>query len=157
MVPPLLFPETRVRLPSPLVCLVVLASCAPARPRTVEIVAVNYAFQAPDSLPAGPAVFRLTNHGTVVHEVQLFRFRRGIAADSGLRLLAATGAPDSLFDASGAVLVSAVGATAIQGVTADLRPGELWALVCQFRDSAGTPQHDKLGMFKVLTVTGARD
>lgn len=146
-----------MRITTRLIALLMLVSCAPARPREVEIVAVNYAFQAPDSLPAGPAVFRLTNHGTVVHEVQLFRFRRGIGADSGLRLLVTEGTPDSLYDASGAVLISAVGATAVQGVTADLQPGELWGLVCQFRDSAGAPKHDKLGMFKVLTVTGARD
>lgn len=132
-----------------------LVACAPRAPRPVEIVAVNYAFQAPDSVPAGPAVFTLTNRGTVVHEVQLFRFRRGITADSGLRLLVTENTPDSLYDASGAVLISAVGATAVQRVEADLQAGELWGLVCQFRDSAGAPKHDQLGMFKVLTVTAA--
>lgn len=135
----------------------VIAACSPEAPRAIPIIAVNYAFQAPDSVPAGPAAFTLTNRGSVVHEVQLFRFRRGIPADSGLKLLVTEGTPDSLYDASGAVLISAVGATAVQSVTVDLKAGELWGLVCQFRDSAGAPEHDKLGMFKVLTVTGTRD
>lgn len=134
-----------------------LLGCAPRAPRAIEILAVNYAFTAPDSVQAGPAVFTLTNHGTVLHEVQIGRFRQGIGADSGLRLLAADGVPDSLFDNSGAVLITTAGTTAHEGVTADLRPGEVWALVCQFRDSAGAPKHDKLGMFRVLTVTAARD
>lgn len=134
-----------------------LAACAaPAAPRRVEIIATNYAFQAPDSVPAGHAVFTLTNRGTVAHEVQLFRFRRGVGADSGLKLLVTEGTPDSLYDASGAVLVAAVGATPVQEIAADLKDGELWGLVCQFRDSAGAPKHDKLGMFKVLTVTAPR-
>lgn len=146
-----------MRLPIQSLVPLLLFGCAPRAPRPIEIIAVNYAFQAPDSAPAGPVVFTLTNRGTVLHEVQLFRFRRGITADSGLRLLVTEGTPDSLYDPSGAVLITAVGASAVQGVTADLQPGELWGLVCQFRDSIGAPKHDKLGMFRVLTVTAARD
>ena len=142
-----------MRRPASLIPLLLLVACGPRPPRPIAITAVNYAFQAPDSVPAGPAVFTLTNRGTVLHEVQLFRFRRGITADSGLRLLVTENTPDSLYDASGAVLISGIGATAVQGVAADLQAGELWGLVCQFRDSAGAPKHDKLGMFKVLTVT----
>lgn len=140
-------------MPSPrLLPFLFLTACAAPAPRVIPIVAVNYAFQAPDSVPAGPAVFTLTNHGTVLHEVQIFRFRRGVTADSGLRLLTTEGVPDSLFDASGAVLITPVGVDAPTAVTAELRSGELWALVCQFRDSAGAPKHDKLGMVKVMAV-----
>lgn len=120
--------------------------------RDVEIVAVNYAFQAPTAVGSGPALFHLTNRGTVPHEVQLFRFRAGVDADSGMKLLTAEAPPDSLFDASGSVLISAPGQTAVEGVYVDLRPGETWALVCQFRDSAGAPKHDKLGMLGVMRV-----
>lgn len=129
----------------------VLAACRPAV-RDVSILATNYAFQAPSVLGTGPTLFHLTNHGTVAHEVQLFRFRAGISADSGMKLLHAEQAPDSLFDASGAVLISAVGATAVEGIQVDLKAGETWALVCQFRDSAGAPKHDQLGMTSVFTV-----
>ncbi|HEX7918692.1 MAG TPA: hypothetical protein VF454_04770, partial [Gemmatimonadales bacterium] len=102
-----------------------------------------------------PAIFTFANHGTVAHEVQLFRFRRGITADSGLKLLVTEDTPDSLYDRSGAVLISPPGVTGIGGVAADLQAGELWGLVCQFQDSAAAPSHDKLGMFKVVTVTAA--
>lgn len=128
-----------------------LVACRPA-PRDVEIVATNYAFQAPASVGSGPTIFHLTNRGSVVHEVQLFRFRPGVGADSGMKLLTADGVPDSLFDVNGSVLISAPGQTAVEGVYVDLKPGETWALVCQFRDSAGAPKHDKLGMLRVMSV-----
>lgn len=134
--------------------LLLTVGCATARPpRTVDITAVNYAFRAPASLSPGPAAFRLVNAGTVTHEVQIFRFRKGISADSGRALLALEHFPDSLADASGSVLIAAAGETTPEQVLTDLSPGELYALVCQFRDSAGAPKHDRLGMFAVLRVT----
>lgn len=134
-----------------------LAACGTDGPRPIAIVAVNYAFQAPDSVPRGPAVFTLVNRGTVWHEVQLFRFRHGITADSGLRLMTTADTPDSLYDPSGAVIVAAAGAAPIGGVAADLRPGEVWGMYCAFRDSVGAAEHGELGMFRVLTVTGGGD
>lgn len=131
--------------------LVGLAACRPAS-RDVEIIATNYAFQAPAILGSGPTLFHLTNHGTVTHEVQLFRFRRGVTPDSGMKLLVTEGTPDSLYDVNGSVLISAPGQTAVEGIYVDLKPGETWALVCQFRDRAGAPKHDKLGMVGTLRV-----
>lgn len=129
-----------------------IVACASRAPRSVDITAVNYAFQAPASLPAGPTVFRLINLGSVPHEVQLFVFKPGIAADSGRALLRQGRVPDSLSDSSGAVLIAAPRTTAPEQVYIDLQPGRLYALVCEFRDSAKAPRHSQLGMFGVLQV-----
>jgi hypothetical protein len=134
------------------IAVVSIAACASRAPRSVDITAVNYAFQAPATLPPGPAVFRLINLGSVPHEVQLFIFKPGIAADSGRALLRQGRVPDSLSDSSGAVLIAAPHTTAPEQVYIDLRPGRLYALVCEFRDSASAPRHSQLGMFGVLQV-----
>ena len=97
-------------------------------------------------------LFRLINTGTVTHEAQLYVFKAGISADSGRALLGAEHFPDSLADSSGAVLIAAAGATAPEQVYIDLQPGRLYALRCQFRDSATAPRHDRMGMFRVLQV-----
>jgi hypothetical protein len=55
-------------------------------------------------------------------------------------------------DSGGAVLIAAPGTTAPEQVYADLEQGQVYALVCQFRDSATAPRHDRLGMFATLRV-----
>ncbi len=129
-------------------------ACSARPPRAVDITAVNYAFQAPATLPPGPAVFRLVNAGSVPHEVQLFLLKAGIGADSGRALLRQEHPPDSLADSSGAVLIAAPHTTAPELIYVDLQPGRVYALLCQFRDSAKAPRHSQLGMFGVLQVSG---
>jgi hypothetical protein len=92
------------------------------------------------------------NAGTVPHEVQIFRFRVGISPDSARALLVLEHFPDSLADSGGAVLIAAPGTTAPEEVYTNLEPGQVYALVCQFRDSAAAPRHDRLGMFATLRV-----
>ncbi|HET9709325.1 MAG TPA: hypothetical protein VFP39_13595 [Gemmatimonadales bacterium] len=133
-----------------------LAACPRANePPPVDITAVNYTYRAPRSVPPGPTRFRLVNAGTVPHEVQLFRFKLGISPDSARALLALEHFPDSLADSGGAVLIAAPGTTAPEEIYADLQQGQVYALVCQFRDSAAAPKHDRLGMFAALQVARA--
>lgn len=129
-----------------------LAACRASVSPPVDITAVNYAYRAPLSLPPGPTRFRLVNAGTVPHEVQIFRFRLGISPDSARSLLALEHFPDSLADSGGAVLIAAPGTTAPEEIYADLQQGQVYALVCQFRDSAAAPRHDRLGMFATVRV-----
>ena len=133
------------------ILLLSLVACRPA-PRDVEIVATNYAFQAPATVGGGPTIFHFTNRGTVVHEVQLFRFRPGVGADSGLRLLAADGVPDSLFDVNGSVLISAPGQSALEGGYVDLKAAYTWAHDRPLPGRRRPPRRDKLGMLKVMRV-----
>jgi hypothetical protein len=37
-------------------------------------------------------------------------------------------------------------------VLIEAKPGELYALMCQFRDAAGKPQHSSLGMVALVRV-----
>jgi hypothetical protein len=128
-------------------------ACGSPTPRVIDITAVNYAFQAPSTVPPGPARFRLINAGTVPHEVQIFVFKPGTPPDSGRRLLATMDrVPDSLADSSGAVLIAAAHTTAPEEVYVELQPGRVYALLCQFRDSPEAQRHDRLGMFAVLQV-----
>ncbi len=154
----------RTRLP--IVMLVALsgASCSrEVKPAEVTIIAVTnarppvpYDYVAPTAVSAGPTLFRFVNSGTRTHELRLFRFRPGISEDSGLALLAHGRLADSLVEAGAAVLVAPAHTTAPQEVLAYLKPGELYGLMCQLRDSAGAPTHDRLGEFMVLPVRASK-
>lgn len=127
--------------------------CKPTAPYAqVDVVAHNYAFTAPSTLPPGPTAFRLINQGTVAHEVQLFRFTTGISPDSALRLLASGNIPDAAAEMQGGILVGAPGDTVRQRILDDLRSGAVYGLNCEFRDSATAPKHSRLGMFAVFLV-----
>lgn len=128
-----------------------VAACT-SQPRVVDIHATNYAFSAPATLPPGPTSFRLVNDGTVLHEVQLFRFHSGISADSAATLLASGSMPEEAYDTSGAVLITAPGTTAHEQVVIPLGKGEVYALLCEFRDADSLPQHSTMGMWATLRV-----
>lgn len=135
-----------------LAALTALAACGRPEPARIDIIAMNYAFQAPATASPGPTLVRLINRGTVPHEVQFYRFRHPVTPEAGLRILLDSTAADSLFDAGGSVLIAAPGDSAPEAIYADLKRGEVWAMVCGFRDSANAPRHFRLGMLGVLVV-----
>ena len=118
----------------------------------IDIVATDYAYVAPASVPAGITAFRLVNHGTHPHEVQLFRFKSGVSARTARAYLVAGNVPDSAADESGGVLIAFPGITAHEELLVTLVRGERYALMCQFRDARGKPQHTALGMVALLEV-----
>jgi hypothetical protein len=136
------------------VALLLTACGTPARrdAQVIDIVAADYAYVVPATVYSGPTRFRFINRGPHRHEVQLYRFRPGINADSARRLLAMQSYPDSLADQGGAVLVAQPGDTAVQQVLAVLDTTRVWALECAFRDTAKATPHNRMGMFQVLTV-----
>jgi uncharacterized cupredoxin-like copper-binding protein len=118
----------------------------------VTITAREYAFTAPTHVPAGLTVFHLVNHGKVRHEVQIFRFAPNISAAAARKYLSTGDIPDSAADLSGSVLIAFPGDSARYGIEIDLKPGERYALICEFRDAPNTPPHAKLGMFGLVEV-----
>lgn len=54
-------------------------------PRAVTVIGLDYAFQAPDTLPAGPATLSFLNRGNVRHEVLLFILNEGRSPGEFLR------------------------------------------------------------------------
>ncbi|MFN8575177.1 MAG: hypothetical protein U0132_24195, partial [Gemmatimonadaceae bacterium] len=88
--------------------LCLLAGCAPATPgiRHERVIAKDYAFVFPRSLPAGATAFRLINQGSVNHEVQIYKFKAGLSPDSALRLLATDKLTEADIDPDGGVLIA---------------------------------------------------
>jgi hypothetical protein len=124
----------------------------PLSSRHVTIEAVDYAYRAPATVPPGPTVFTFVNHGRVPHEMQLFRFNPDISAAMARRYLATGIVPDSVADNSGGVLIAPPGGRTREGLYVELVAGEQYALMCQFRDSAGKPMHSTIGMAALVQV-----
>ncbi|HEY7636998.1 MAG TPA: hypothetical protein VH763_15720 [Gemmatimonadales bacterium] len=120
--------------------------------RTVEIHGKDYAFAAPAIVPAGRTVFRFINDGSVLHEVQLFQFRKGTSPERAAKLLAAGPIPDSAYAGSGAVLITPPGTPAREQVVIPLAPGDVYGLLCEFRNGDSLPRHSTMGMWAVLRV-----
>jgi len=121
-----------------------------AAARTVEFDAVDYAFNAPSTLPSGLTTIRLTNHGQEPHHAQLLRLNDGVDFDTftqalqregegALRLTSAEGGPGTTNPDGSAEVVL------------DLKPGS-YALACFISGPDGAP-HLMKGMLKPIEVT----
>jgi len=136
-------------------CVLGIAACAsskpsaqPVAPRVVTITATDYAFGAPDTIPAGLTTFRLLNPGREPHQAVI------------------AGAPDKTFPEIERALVAAepamldwlafpVGAGAVGSgdssiVTADIPPGN-YLVLCYIPSPDGKP-HVVKGMYRRLVV-----
>src|SRR5919205_417196 len=60
-------------------------------PPVIDIMASDYAFDAPDTLPAGLVTVRLMNHGQEPHHAQLLRLNDGVSFDDFAAALEAEG------------------------------------------------------------------
>lgn len=130
-----------------------LVSCStPSAGALVEVVAENYAFTVPETVPAGLVTFSLTNAGSEPHAAQLYRLNDGITLgkfqggmNAGIAversLATVVGGPANVDAGDTAPIVNMV-----------LEPGT-YAVVCWVPDSAGVP-HVFLGMVASFEVTG---
>lgn len=119
--------------------------CAPAEtatPPVVDVTAAEYAFGAPDTIPAGRVTFRLKNLGSQGHVASIVRLpQAGIASlMRGGFLLEYVHIPDAL----GGPATSA-GDSASE-VTVTLEPGR-YAFFCYFHDADGRT-HAQKGMVR---------
>jgi hypothetical protein len=143
----------------------------------VEITAVDYAFDAPDSIPSGWVTLRMENRGSELHHFHLYRLPEGrtpedfrevtlAPADSVRSLLAAGERQRALAFLRASVPdwarlgnltirggVGAVAPDATGRVTAKLAPGQ-YVMFCLVRSPSGVP-HYVNGMIGGLTVTEA--
>lgn len=149
---------TRTRLLSLGTALTALAlsGCAtPRTPHSVVVQANEYAFTAPDSLPAGATAFGLSNGGKVAHEIIVVRLRPNADLQEILRLDRADSSWSALRDAPSGILTAEPGVTTPGQLLINLEAGERYLLVCNFQDSETAPAHFRLGMFKLVTVHAA--
>jgi hypothetical protein len=128
----------------------------PARVNDVEIIASDYAFKAPQRLPAGRTTFRFTNNGKQRHELNITRLKKGVSTDQMLAAIRADQSVKSLTEGSVGVLFAEPGGRSQSGLTVDLTPGESYAVICIFRDSAGAKPHYDLGMSAMISVSGGK-
>lgn len=139
-----------------LVALTALGCSSAPGPHEVLVQASDYAFTAPDSLPAGPTAFGLSNVGAVPHEIIIVRLRPGADVQELLRLEAAGSSSRELRDPPAGILTADPGVTTPGQLLLTLQAGERYLLVCNFQDSETAPMHLQLGMLKLITVHDAR-
>ena len=120
-------------------------------PRTVVVRGLDYAFQAPDTVPAGLTLFVLENHGTVRHELVLVRLKQGHTL---AEVIAAKTPPErlALFDGLVGLILAEPGARGMGTLTTDLTKGRTYVLLCNLRDAPDKQPHLAQGMAHVLHV-----
>ncbi len=119
----------------------------PSRVPVVTITAREFAFDAPDTISAGPTTIRLVSHGRQQHFVQFVKLPGGRTSEDFVRALVAHEATPWAMSVGGVGTIPAGGTAA---VTIDLKPGR-YVLVCDMPDTDGTPHFAK-GMARPLTV-----
>ena len=117
---------------------------------TFTIAASEYAFDAPDTVPAGVTKIHLTNTGSEVHHAQMLRLDEGKTMADVQESLKAGGPPPAWLHMVGGPngIVAGVDAWA----TMRLTPGR-YLLTCFVPAADGQP-HVMKGMIKELIVTG---
>lgn len=116
----------------------------------VTVVARDFSFDAPDSIPAGPTTFRLINQGTEIHHLQLAKLPEGKTMADLEAGMASGEAMSWLIDAGGPnAAIPGESTSAI----APLDAGQ-YVLMCVIPSPDGTP-HVAKGMIKPLQVTAS--
>lgn len=133
----------------------VAAACSSApSPNEVTVGGLDYAFEVPDTLPAGPTVFHFENRGEVRHEMILVRLREGVTMEDVMEGIRTGADPGDFVEGGLAILLADPGETAVSQLYADLLPGRTYALICNLQDSPEDPPHTALGMRASFRVEG---
>jgi uncharacterized cupredoxin-like copper-binding protein len=129
------------------------ASTPAAAPNLVTVTARDFAFEAPETLPAGLTTFRLVNQGPDMHHIQLMRLDEGRTVQDFIDHVAAGGGEVAPW----AKLVGGPNVPTPGGhseATLDLEPGT-YAIVCVIPSADGV-MHAMKGMIKPLVVQPAQ-
>jgi uncharacterized cupredoxin-like copper-binding protein len=128
------------------------ARVVPAQPapQVLTITAMDYAFRAPATVPAGVTTVRLVNRGTQLHHVQLNRLEDGRTVQDMLREWK-PGVPTPSYMTGDGGPTAAMGGQTLEGVVV-LQPGR-YALICWVPAPDGQ-LHVHKGMFTQLEVAG---
>lgn len=121
---------------------------AASAPNVVTFTATDFAFDAPDTIPAGLTTIRLVNRGPDLHHAQLIRFTEGKTLADFMQALQAGGPPPAWAEAVGGPNPPAPGEES--NSTQNLEPGD-YAVVC-FVDTPDKVPHVAKGMTKAFTV-----
>lgn len=125
------------------------APAAAATPNMVTFNARDFAFDGPDSIPAGLTMFHLSASGNDLHHMQLLKLEQGKTYADFEAALKAGGPPPAWAVPYGGVNPPEPGGMTM--ATQTMEPGN-YAVVC-FVDGADRVPHIAKGMMKPLTVT----
>ena len=114
--------------------------------REVTIRARDYAFEVPDSLPAGPVAFALENDGRVAHEVVITGLRPEATLATILRRDKADSTWRELRYPPSGVLTADSGVTTPGRLLITLVAGRTYLLLCNFRNTDTSSVHFYIGM-----------
>lgn len=127
---------------------------APATPNVVTVIASDFTFMAPDSVPSGMTTFQLVSPGPNLHHVTIHRIGDGKTfaeyADAMKALKPGTPLPTWITEEGGPNPPSPADTTR---VTQDLQPGT-YALIC-FVDTPDHIPHFAKGMMRPLIVSAS--
>ncbi len=119
-----------------------------AGPNVVNVVAREFRYQMPDTLPAGPTLFHFTDDGKLLHQMTIVKL------EQGKTLADFTALPPGPLPAW-TVLMGGPNTPVPRGgvseAIVDLPPGN-YVVICVIPDADGKP-HMMKGMVKGLTVT----
>ena len=119
-------------------------------PQAVAVVGLDYAFQGPDTLPAGPVTLSLLNRGTVRHELLFFLLNEGRTLGDLLR--STTLEERMSLGRLVGLIIAEPGQPAGAQLVVDLGRGRSYVFLCVLRDAPDKPPHAALGMAKALVV-----
>ncbi|HEX9754992.1 MAG TPA: hypothetical protein VGA42_04760 [Gemmatimonadales bacterium] len=121
---------------------------APEGPNVVEIVATEYQFQMPDTLPSGPTTFRLVGQGVEPHHATVIRIDSGKTMADVETALRGSEPPTWVVPVGGPNPPPPGGG--IAETTMTLQPGN-YMVMCFIPAPDGMP-HVAKGMMKAVTV-----
>ena len=125
-------------------------SSATAERQEVLVGAMDYAYDAPDSLAAGMVAFGLENRGTVAHELIVVGLRPDADVAEILRRDRADSTWRHLREPPSGILTADSGVRTPGSLLVSLERGKRYLLLCNFQDSDTARAHLHLGMFKVV-------
>jgi hypothetical protein len=125
---------------------------AAPKPKEVEAVGTDYAFQVPSELPPGPTTFRFNNKGKKRHELNIFLLKPGVKVTQVLELQKAGKTTKDLVEGSVGVLFAEPGGRSGARLLTDLIPGREYGVICIFTDTAKAPRHFEMGMYSTIRV-----
>jgi len=128
------------------------AAAAPAAANVVNVVASDYKYDAPATIPAGLTTFHMTNNGKEPHQANLIRLDSGKTYNdlaNAIKNMKPNAPPPGWVVTAGGPNAVAPGGSA--DVTMNLAAGN-YAIVCFIPDAKGVP-HVMKGMGQGITVT----
>jgi hypothetical protein len=118
----------------------------------MEVVATDYAFSAPDTVPVGQRSVSFVNRGTVMHEVKVIALRRGVDLARVIPLAMADSAWDEYREPTSGILTARPGLRTPGRLLVNFERDRTYLLVCGFAESDTSRMHSELGMIRLLRV-----